>query len=65
MLSCDNICHRRKDFSVRLKEIGAESLADAEEQLCVDRGFVVDALQGAWGDTNAVGKPLVGVALAT
>lgn len=41
-----------------------EGLADAEEQVGVNGGFVIDALQGARGDTDAVGKPLVGAALA-
>lgn len=64
MLSCDNICHGGEGLGIRLEEVNVESLADAEEQLGVDGGFIVNALQGARTDTNSVGKPLVGVALA-
>lgn len=65
MLSCDNICHGGEGLGVGLEKVGVESPADAEEQLGVDGGLVVETLQGARGDSDAVGKPLVGVALAT
>ena len=64
MLSCDNICHGGDGLGVGLEKVGVEGLADAEEQLRVDGRLVVDALQGARTDTDVVGKPLVGVALA-
>ncbi len=64
MLSCDNICHGGEGLRIRGKEIGVKGLADAEEQVGVDGGLVVDALKGARTDTDLVGKPFVGVALA-
>lgn len=64
MLSCDNICHGGEGLGVRLEEVGVEGLADAEEQLGVDGGLVVEALQGARADADALGKPFVGMALA-
>lgn len=63
-MSCDNICHGGEGLGIGVEEVGAEGLTDAEEQLGVNRRLVVDALQGTWGDTNAVGEPFVGVALA-
>lgn len=51
-------------MGVRLEEVAVEGLADAEQQLGVDGRLVVYALQGARSDTDSVGKPLVGVALA-
>lgn len=65
MLSCDNICHGGEGLGVRLEEVAVEGLADAEQQLGVDGRLVVYALQGARSDTDLVGKPFVGVALAT
>ncbi len=62
-MSCDNICHGGKQSDVRLEKVGAEGLADAEQLLCVNGGLVVDALQGARADADAVGKPLVIMAL--
>ena len=64
MLSCDNICHGGEGLGIRQKEVGVEGLADAEEQVGVDGGPVIEALQGARGDTDVVGKPFIGVALA-
>lgn len=47
------------------EEVDAESTADEEELLGVDGGFVEQFLEGARGDADAVGEPLVGVARAT
>lgn len=63
MLSCDNICHVGEGLGVGLEEVYVKGLADAEEQLGVDRRLVVYALQSARGDTDTVGKPFVGMAL--
>ena len=52
-------------MGIREKEVGAEGLADAEEQLGVDGGLVVEALQGARADADALGKPFVGMALSS
>ena len=65
MLSCDNICHGGEDLGIGLEEVGVESLADTEKELGVDGGLVVDALQGACGYADALGKPLIGAALPT
>ena len=46
------------------EEVDAESTADEEELLGVDGGFVEQFLEGARGDADAVGEPLVGVARA-
>ena len=51
-------------MGIREKEVGVESLADAQEQLGIDGGLVEEALQGAWTDADALGEPFVGVALA-
>lgn len=46
------------------EQVDAEGAADGEELLGVDAGFVEEFLEGARGDADAVGEPLVGVALA-
>ena len=46
------------------EQVDAEGAADGEELLGVDRGFVEELLQGARGEVDAVGEPLVGVARA-
>ena len=46
------------------EQVDAEGAADCEELLRVDAGFVEEFLEGAGGDADAVGEPLVGVALA-
>ena len=46
------------------EQVDAEGAADGEELLGVDGGFVEEFLEGARGDADAVGEPLVGVALA-
>lgn len=51
-------------MGIGVEEVGAEGLTDTEEQLGVNRRLVVDALQGTWGNTNALGEPFIGVALA-
>lgn len=49
---------------VMAEQVDAEGAADGEELLGVDAGFVEEFLEGARGDADAVGEPLVGVALA-
>ena len=49
---------------VEAEQVDAEGAADGEELLGVDGGFVEEFLEGARGDANAVGEPLVGVARA-
>ena len=46
------------------EHIDAEGLADDEQLLCVDRGFVEEFLEGARGDAYVCGEPGVGVPLA-
>lgn len=46
------------------EQVDAEGAADGEELLGVNAGFVEEFLEGARGDADAVGEPLVGVALA-
>ena len=46
------------------EQVDAEGTADGEELLGVDAGFVEEFLEGARGDADAVGEPLVGVARA-
>lgn len=41
-----------------------EGWADAEEQVGVNGGFVIETLQGASCNTNTVSEPFVGMALA-
>lgn len=65
MLSCDNICHDGEGLGIGVEKVDAEGLADAEEQVSVDGGLIVDALQSTRGDTDLVGKPLVSVTLST
>ena len=36
MLSYDNICHGGEGLGIGVEEVGAEGLADAEEQVGVD-----------------------------
>lgn len=64
MLSYDNICHGGEGLRIREKEVDVEGQADAEEKLGIDGRLIVYALQSARSDTDAVGKPFVGVALA-
>lgn len=52
-------------MGIREKEVGVESLADAQEHVGVDGGLVVETLQGARGDSDLVGEPFVGVTLST
>lgn len=49
---------------VVVEQVDAEGAADGKELLGVDRGFVEELLQGARGDVDAVGEPLVGVTRA-
>ena len=63
MLSCDNICHGGNEFRVGSEKVGAEGKADTEQQLGIDGGAVVDALQRAGRNTDAVGQPFIVVAL--
>lgn len=42
-----------------------KDVADTEQLLCINGGFIEKFLQGARGDTDLVGEPGVGVALAT
>lgn len=51
-------------IGVVAEQVDAEGTADGEELLGVDAGFVEEFLEGARGDADAVGEPLVGVALA-
>lgn len=46
------------------EQVDAEGAADGEELLGVDAGLVEEFLEGAGGDADAVGEPLVGVARA-
>lgn len=68
--SCHDRCCRMttsvmaESLGIRQKEVGVEGLADAEEEMGVNGGFVVNTLQSARSDTDAVSKPFVGMALA-
>lgn len=46
------------------EQVDTEGSADGEELLGVDAGLVEEFLECARGDADAVGEPLVGVALA-
>lgn len=46
------------------KEVDFKSLANKKQLLCVDTGFVEEALQGAFGYADALHQPLVCMALA-
>lgn len=46
------------------EQVDAEGAADGEELLGVDGGVVEELLQGARGDADVVGEPLVGVVRA-
>ncbi len=60
MLSRVNICHGR----VHAKEVCMKCIADTEEQLGVNGGLVVDALEGAGRGADLLGEPLIGITLA-
>ena len=47
-----------------MEEVGVESLADDEQQLCVKRRFVEDTLYCTGGNADLLGEPLISVALA-
>ena len=46
------------------EQVDAEGAADGEELLGVQAGLVEELLEGAGGDADAIGEPLVGVARA-
>lgn len=54
-----------KLFRVGLEQVGVECRADERQLVGVDGLFVEDFLKGARRDTDLLGEPGVGVALAT